>query len=178
MTSKLQDSFSKLVSHYLKLYEITGLISSKDKFSQEEKLKILDIIDDHIKLATEVYDDIGRRLNRPVFQPFGRAVVPPVIPPVVTPVQQSGLTIVEYGSAFKGDPTNVVSVPVVMKPVLHTSKAGRWSWQTKVSADPGFRYINVSNLYGVAKDVHNNWHVIVDRTWKTNQPVFADVCNK
>lgn len=87
-------------------------------------------------------------------------------------------TITEYGKAFGGTTSDVVWVPVSMKPILHRSHRDKWSWRTRVYGFKDFRHINVSNLYAIAQNANGDWYVGVDKTWPTDQPVFKDYCNQ
>lgn len=185
--SKLQEAYNNLIKHFATLSSLDRLINTKNKFSQEEKMHMFAVMNQHLDYAKEIHADLERRLGlTPTDEeiPFGSepvtvAEVPAVTPP--TPTVSTlipPLNIVEYGKAFKGDSSKVVSVPVTLEPVLYQSKAGRWSWRTKVATDPDFRHINVSNFFAKAQDANGVWYAMVDATWVTDQPVFVDMCNK
>lgn len=90
-----------------------------------------------------------------------------------------GYTCLVKGHAFKGEPDDIIAVPVAMNPVLHRSNDDKWSWRTKVHGHDDYRHINVSNLHSIWRLNDSNIHyVLIDAKWKTTQPVFKDWCNK
>jgi hypothetical protein len=192
--SKLQEAYNSLIAHFPNLVTLAPLINSKNKFSEDEKLKILAIIQEHVDLATDVEEDIERRLGFTLTESQADADVIPMVvddshvvpatvddsmvkPATVSQVG-AGLTITEYGKAFHGVPTDTVAVPVLYEPILYESKNGRWSWRTKVYVDPDFRHINVGNFYAKGYDSQGTWYALVDKAWKTEQPLFKDYCNQ
>lgn len=102
----------------------------------------------------------------------------PSEPPIEIPNSNRSLSVVEFGKAFSGDEAKTVIVYVTTKPYLHNSARGSWSWRCKVLGHDDFRHINVTNFHSSLTDGQGNYYVRVDAEWKTNQPIFKDVCNQ
>lgn len=124
----------------------------------------MDRLEGNVKPEVEVFEPANPD------EPPAESNVQPLAPP-------NPLSVVEYGKAFSGDEAQTVIVYVTTKPYLHNSARGSWSWRCKVLGHDDYRHINVTNFHSSLTDGQGNYYVRVDAKWKTNQPVFKDVCN-
>ena len=82
------------------------------------------------------------------------------------------------GRSYKGKAEDLVAVPITMKPIMHQSLNGRWSWRTIVPGHSDFRHINVRNFHSAVQDQQTGqMYAMVNKFWVTAQPVFSEYCN-
>lgn len=169
-----------LRGEFLKLREAAdAAISELDKRDKKERVK-----KEFVKAQEELFqtpDEETKRLIEKVTALLNEKIADSTIcmplATVSTPVANHE-SVLCFGRGWRGDPGELVKVPVTMVPVMHQSLGGKWSWRTTVAGHTDFRHINVSNFHSAVRQNDGTLYVYVNSTWRTDQPVFKDYCNR